>query len=139
MATSFKRSHAHTATFSALKPPAGHLRPMPLPETPGHLPSIWVNLLWGHCSFLLGPAMHNILFVPSKSLFPWCCLGYGSSMVGWQPPPRELMPYPGLLHPEPLQMQQATAHLYLHRRHTNTQRQVWLSLCGASWFTQAFI
>ena len=28
------------------------------------------------------------------------------------------MPYPGLLHPEPLQ--QATADLYLHRRHSNT-------------------
>ena len=81
MATSFKRSHAHTATFSALKPPAGHLRPMPLPETPGHLPSIWVNLLWGHCSFLLGPAMHNILFVPSKSLFPQSCVSSGGSMV----------------------------------------------------------
>ena len=23
--------------------------------------------------------------------------------------------------------------MYLHRRHSNTQRQVWLSLCGVSW------
>ena len=26
---------------------------------------VWVNLLWGHCSFLLGPYVHKVLFVPS--------------------------------------------------------------------------
>ena len=31
---------------------------------------VWVSLLWGHCSFLLGPGAHKVLFVPSKSLFP---------------------------------------------------------------------
>ena len=36
MATSFERSHAHTATLSAPSPAAGHHRPTPLPETPGH-------------------------------------------------------------------------------------------------------
>ena len=25
---------------------------------------VWVSLLWGHCSFLLGPGMHKVLFVP---------------------------------------------------------------------------
>ena len=30
------------------------------------------------------------------------------------------MPYPGLLHPEPLALQQATADPYLCRRHSNT-------------------
>ena len=30
----------------------------------------WLSLLWGHCSFLLGPGEHKVLFVPSKSLFP---------------------------------------------------------------------
>ena len=45
------------------------------------------------------------------------------------------MPYPGLLHPKPLSLLQATAHPYLHRRHSNT---FWLSLCGVfgSWCTQ---
>ena len=38
-----------------------------------------------------------------------------------------LMPYPGLLHPEPLR--QSTADPYLHRRHSNT---VCLSLYGVS-------
>ena len=48
---------------------------------------------------------------------------------------------PGLLRPESLPMQQATADLYLHRRHSNTQRQVWLSLCGVSgsWCTPGFV
>ena len=34
-ATSFKRSHAYTATLSAPSPAAGHHQPMPLLETPG--------------------------------------------------------------------------------------------------------
>ena len=36
MATSFKRSHAGTATLSAPNPAAGHHRSTPPPETPGH-------------------------------------------------------------------------------------------------------
>ena len=31
---------------------------------------VWLILLWGHCSFLLCPDAHKVLFVPSKSLFP---------------------------------------------------------------------
>ena len=31
---------------------------------------VWVSLLWGHCSFLLGTGAHDVLFVPFKSLFP---------------------------------------------------------------------
>ena len=36
MVTFFKRSHACTATLSAPNPAAGHHRPTPLLETPGH-------------------------------------------------------------------------------------------------------
>ena len=39
----------------------------------------------------------------------------------------------GLLQPEPLSPQQATADLSLHRRHSFTQRQVWLSLLWHLW------
>ena len=48
---------------------------------------------------------------------------------------------PGLLQPEPLSPRQATADLCLCRRHSNTQRQVSLSLCGASgsWCAQSFV
>ena len=47
----------------------------------------------------------------------------------------------GLLYAEPLPLQQATADPYLHRRHSNTQGQVWLSLCGVSgsWCAQGFV
>ena len=29
---------------------------------------VWVSLFWGHCSFLLGPGAHKVLFEPSKHL-----------------------------------------------------------------------
>ena len=48
-------------------------------DTHGH---VWINVLWGHCSFLLGPGADTVLFVPSKSLFPQTCVSSGSSMVG---------------------------------------------------------
>jgi len=35
-------------------------------DTPGQ---VWVSLLWGHCSFLLGPGAQGSV-VPSKGLFP---------------------------------------------------------------------
>ena len=43
---------------------------------------VWVSLLWGHCSFLLGLGVHKILFVPFKSLFPQSFVSSGGSMVG---------------------------------------------------------
>ena len=48
-------------------------------DTPGQ---VWVSLLWGHCSFLLGPSAHEVLFVPSQSLFPQSCVSSGSSVLG---------------------------------------------------------
>ena len=70
MATSINMSHACTATVSAPS-----LLSMPLLthaslDTTGHYGQVWVSLLLGHCSFLLGPSVHKVLFVPSKSLFP---------------------------------------------------------------------
>ena len=43
---------------------------------------VWVSLLWGHCFFLLGPCLHKVLSVPSKSLFPQSCVSSSSSMGG---------------------------------------------------------
>ena len=43
---------------------------------------VWVSFLWGHCSFLLGPGVHKVLFIPSKSLFPQSCVSSGGSVVG---------------------------------------------------------
>ena len=42
---------------------------------------VWVSLLWSHCSFLLGPGVHKLLFVPSTSLFPQPCVSSGCSMA----------------------------------------------------------
>ena len=74
MVTSFKWSHACTAILSAPNPAGGHYRPMPPPESPGHSRQVWVSLFCGHCSFLLGPGVHKVLFVPAKNLFPLSCV-----------------------------------------------------------------
>ena len=44
--------------------------------------NVWVSFLWGHSSFLLGPGVHTVLFLPSKSLFPQSRVSSGGSMVG---------------------------------------------------------
>ena len=46
---------------------------------------VWVSFLWGLCSFLLGPGVHKVLFVPSKSLFPQSCV---SSVIKSHWPPK---------------------------------------------------
>ena len=53
MATSFKRSHAYTATLNATNPAAGHLQPTPPLETPGHSQASLGQSLVG--SLLLSP------------------------------------------------------------------------------------
>ena len=81
MATSFQRSQALTAALSAPSPAAGHYQPTPpqrLLDTHGQ---VWVSLVWGHGSFVLGPGAHKFLFVPSKSLFPQSCVSSGGSVV----------------------------------------------------------
>ena len=80
MATVFKRSHA---LLHIVPPPLQQATTNPrlqwrLLDTHGQ---VWVSL-FSQCSFLLGPSAHKVLFVPSKILFPRCCLGYGSFMVG---------------------------------------------------------
>ena len=82
MLTSFKMSYACTATLSAPDPAARHCQPTPPPETPRHSQGVWVSLLWGHCSFLLGPGVHKVLFVLPKNLFPQSCVSSGGSVVG---------------------------------------------------------
>ena len=84
MATSFKRTHACTAVFSAPDPAAATVDPClrwRLLDTPRQ---VWLSLLRGHCFFLLGPGAYKVLFVPSKILFPQSC---GISVVKCQWPP----------------------------------------------------
>ena len=84
MATSTKRAYATPrsaaprapAPWQATADPRLHQRHM---DTHGQ---DWVSLLWGHCSFLLGPDAYKLLFVPSQSLFPQSCVSSVGSMVG---------------------------------------------------------
>ena len=82
MATSFKRSQACTAVLSAPSLQQATANPRILRRLLDTHGQVWVSLLWGHCSFLLGPGAHKLLFVPSKSLFPQSSVSSGSSMSG---------------------------------------------------------
>ena len=69
-ATSFKRSHdarQHSESLTLQQATANPCLYQRLLDTHGQ---VWVSLFWGHCSFLLGPSAHKVLFVPSQSLFP---------------------------------------------------------------------
>ena len=74
-------------------------------DTPGQ---VWVSFLWGYCSFLLGPGAQGSVCA-RQEFVSQSCVSSGGSMVGLTvPPPGGLMPYPGLLHPEPLLLRQST-------------------------------
>ena len=81
MATSFQRSHAallHSVPPTlqqAITDPRLHRR---LLDTPGQ---VWVSLLWGHCSFLLGPGVQRFCCALQESVSQ-SCVSSGSSMVG---------------------------------------------------------
>ena len=129
MVISFIRSCACTATLSAPDPQQAATDPCFCQRLLNTHRQVWVSLLWGHCSFLLGTGTQKVLFVSSKGLFPKSCVSSGGSMVGLMATSsKRVMPHPGLLHSEPLPLKQATADLYLCKRHSNTQRQFWLSL-----------
>ena len=87
-------------------------------ETPGQ---VWVSLLWGHCSFLLGPGVHKVLFVPSKCLFPQLCVSSGSSVVGLVgTSSKRAYAIPRSAAPRAPAPAAGTADRCLHRRHPDT-------------------
>ena len=82
MATCFKRSHdapLHSVLPTPQQAAADPRLCWRLPDTHGQ---VWVSVLCGHCSFLLGPGAYKVLFVSSKSVFSQSCVSSGSSMVG---------------------------------------------------------
>ena len=91
-------------------------------DTPGQ---VWVSLLLGHCSFLLGPGAQGSVCALQESISQ-PCVSSGSFMVGLMVTSskrRNLggsLPYPSLLHPESLSQWQSTADPYLHSRLSNT-------------------
>ena len=77
MATSFGRTDASTRSLlgvlqsGPLTLQQAVVHPRPHQRPPSTHRQIWLSLLWGHLSFVLGPGAHKVLFVPSKSLsFP---------------------------------------------------------------------
>ena len=82
MVTSFKRSHACTAALSAPTLQQATTNPRLCWRFLDTAGQVWVSLLWGHCSFLLGPGVYKFLFMHSKTLFPQPCVSSGSSVVG---------------------------------------------------------
>ena len=122
IATSFKRSHAWTYTqcpqpCSSTTDPHLHQRLLDTHQ------QVWVSLLWVHCSFLLGPWCTSFCFFSPRVCFPVLCKFwrlYGVVNGDLFQEGLCYMLYPGLLHPEPLPLQQSTADLYLHRRHSKT-------------------
>ena len=80
MVTSFKRSHACTATLSAPNPAAGHHRPMPPLETLGHSQASQGHSLVG--SLLLSPGSWCTRFcLCLQESVSQSCVSSGSSMV----------------------------------------------------------
>ena len=120
MVTSFRRSHAGTATLRAPSPAAGHRRPTPPPETPGHSQQVWVSLLWGRCSFLMGPGAQGSVCALQESVSQ-SCVSSGGPMVGLMATSSKRA-YAICKCPVPraLSLQHSTADSYLHRRHSNT-------------------
>jgi len=137
---------------------------------------VCLSLLWGYCSFLLGPDAHKVLFLISKSLFPQSCnqipLAFKVKFSGGSQSLCQITRLGNLLWALKLSQQcrnfsgitaslwvvcsvalwwdshavpprsvavrapslsQASADLHLSRRHSNTQRQVWLSLLWGPW------
>ena len=121
MATFFKRSHTHTAILSAPNPEQATANPylcQRLLDTHGQ---VWVSLLWGHCSFLLGPGAHKLLFVPSKSLFPQSSVSSGGPVVGLMATSsKRAYAIPRSAAPRALPLQQSTSDPHLCRRHSYT-------------------
>ena len=81
MVTSLKRSHAFAAALSAPSPAAGHRRPTPLLEAPGHSRAIPGQSPVG--SLLLSPGSWCTRFCCAlQETIPQSCVSSGSSMVG---------------------------------------------------------
>ena len=128
MATSFRRSHARAAALSAPTLQQATTDPCLCRRLLDTHRQVWVSLFWGHCSFLLGPGIHKLLFVPPKNLFPQSCVSSGSSLVGLMvSSSKRAYATPRSTAPRAPPLQPSTADPSLHRRHSNTMlaRSLW--------------
>ena len=82
MVTSFKRSHAHTATLSAPEPAAGHCWPMPPPGTLGHSWASLGQFLAGSLRLSPGSWCVQGFVCALQESVSQSCVSSGGSMVG---------------------------------------------------------
>ena len=140
MATSFKRSSACTAHSVLPTLQQDTIDPRfqwRLLDTQGQ---VWISLLWGHCSFLLGPGAHSFICALQESVStvlckfwrPYC--GVNGNVL-----------QEGLCHTQVCCTQSpcpCSRPLLTHASAGDTQTlkgHIWLSLCGFSWCTQGFV
>ena len=131
--TSFKRSHACTATLSAPNHVGGHRRPtLPL-ENPGHWQASPCQSLVG--SLLLSPGFWCTRFClcPPRIYFP-TCISSDSSMVGLMATSSKRAAIPKSASPRA----PASAADHCWSNHHRRRSQFCLSLCGVpgSWCTR---
>ena len=124
MATSFKRSHAGSATLTAPSSAAGHHQTTPLPETPGHS---WASL----CQSLVCALQESVSPVPCK--FWRLYIGVNGDLL-----------QEDLCHSQVCCTQSpcpCSRPLLTHTSAGDTQTQFWLSLCGVSgcWCAQGLL
>ena len=107
MATSFKRAHARTAVLNAPSPAAGHRQPTLPPENPGHSQASLGQFLMGSLFFSPGPwCAQGFVCALQESVplvlwkFWWLYGGVKGHLL------QEGLCPTGLLHPEPLPLQQ---------------------------------
>ena len=137
MATSFKRSHAGTATLSVPNPAAGHCQPMPLLETAGHSQASLGQSPVG--SLLLSPGSRctQVSACALQEYISQSCVISRNSMVGLMVSsskrayaiPRSAAPKSPCPYVSPLLTHTSTGY---------AQTQSYLSLCGVPgfWCTQ---
>ena len=130
MAISFKRSHSHTATPSAPDPAAGHRRPTPLPETPGHSRASLGQSLVGSLLPSACPCAQGSVCSFRESVSPVLCQfwqlygGFNDDLF-----------QESLCHTQVCCTQSPCPHgrpLLTHTFSGDTQTQFWLSLYGVS-------
>ena len=93
---------------------------------------------WGFSAALSDPQFGKSVVGPRTFPTWWQLLWYHHSPVcglsaWWLYSGSPMLCLPGLLQPEPLSPQQATAVPCLCMRHTNTERQIWLNFLWDLW------
>ena len=137
MATSFKRSHACTATLSTLHPAAGHHPPTPPLETPGHTQESLGQSLVGPLLLSPGSWCTQSSVCAIQESISQSCVSSGSSMVGLMVTSSKrayaIPKSAGFQSPCP-----CGSPLLTRTSTGDAQTQLCLSLCGVPgfWYTQ---